>query len=126
MSCVCLLVAEQLRISRRTHFQFRGRQWRSGLDCCFAQLAASLPRLLPPLSGRPERGIECGCGTLAGPKRIKEVFERMHVAAPERQSWPVVEWQGEIVWMQGVELESDMAEDVGLKILTEPATANPV
>ena len=49
-----------------------------------------------------------------GPKRMKEVFERMHVAAPERQSWPVVEWQGEIVWMQGVELESEMAEDAGL------------
>ena len=59
------------------------------------------------------------------PKRIKEVFERMHVAAPERQSWPVVEWQGEIIWMQGVELESEMAQDAGLKILAEAANANP-
>jgi tRNA(Ile)-lysidine synthase len=59
-----------------------------------------------------------------GPKRIKEVFERMHVAAPERQSWPVVEWQGEIVWMQGLELDSEVAQDAGLKILAEPASAN--
>jgi tRNA(Ile)-lysidine synthase len=56
-------------------------------------------------------------------KRIKEVFERMHVAAPERQSWPVVEWQGEIVWMQGVELESEMAQGAGLEILAE--SVNP-
>ncbi len=61
-----------------------------------------------------------------GPKRIKEVFERLHVATPERQSWPVVEWKGEIVWMQGVELESEMAEGAGLKIIVEAATANPV
>jgi len=59
------------------------------------------------------------------PKRIKEVFERMHIAAPERQSWPVVEWRGEIVWMQGVELESEMARDAGLKILAEAASPNP-
>jgi hypothetical protein len=50
----------------------------------------------------------------------------LHVATPERQSWPVVEWKGEIVWMQGVELESEMAEGAGLKIIVEAATANPV
>ena len=59
------------------------------------------------------------------PKRIKEVFERMHIAAPERQSWPVVEWRGEIVWMQGVDLESEMARDAGLTILAESTSPNP-
>jgi tRNA(Ile)-lysidine synthase len=60
------------------------------------------------------------------PKRIKEVFERMQVAAPERRSWPVIEWQGEIVWMLGVELESEAAQDAGLIILAEPLSAGPV
>jgi tRNA(Ile)-lysidine synthase len=60
------------------------------------------------------------------PKRIKEVFERMQVGATERQSWPVVEWKGEIVWMQGVELESEVAQDAELKILAQVVSPNPM
>jgi tRNA(Ile)-lysidine synthase len=41
-------------------------------------------------------------------KPLKEIFERMGVAAEARKSWPVVEWQGRIVWMRGAELESEM------------------
>ena len=37
-----------------------------------------------------------------GPKKVKEVLERMHVHGSERQSWPVVVWQGSVIWMQGV------------------------
>jgi tRNA(Ile)-lysidine synthase len=57
-------------------------------------------------------------------KRLKEVFERMHIAAPERENWPLVEWQGELVWMLGAELESELATAAGLEISTEPATGN--
>jgi tRNA(Ile)-lysidine synthase len=39
------------------------------------------------------------------PKRVKEVLERMGVPAPDRAGWPVLEWQGEIVWMRGAVLE---------------------
>jgi tRNA(Ile)-lysidine synthase len=41
-----------------------------------------------------------------GPKPLKEIFERMGVAAEERKTWPVVEWQGRIVWMRGMVVES--------------------
>ena len=41
-----------------------------------------------------------------GPKPLKEIFERMGVPAEERNTWPLVEWQGRIVWMRGVVVES--------------------
>ena len=40
----------------------------------------------------------------SGPRKIKEVLERLKVTGTARAEWPVVEWQGQIVWMQGVEL----------------------
>ena len=39
------------------------------------------------------------------PKRVKEILERLGIAAPDRAGWPVLEWQGEIVWMRGAGLE---------------------
>lgn len=77
----------------------------------------------PALIRTPRAGDRVRLRHSRSAKRIKEVFERMHVAAPDRQSWPVVEWQGEIVWMQGVELESEIAQNAGLTILAE--AANP-
>lgn len=53
------------------------------------------------------------------PKRMKEVFERMHIAPPEREVWPIVEWKGEVVWMRGAEVESQLASAAGLEISTE-------
>ena len=41
----------------------------------------------------------------SGPRKIKEVLERLKVTGSDRAQWPVVEWQGQIVWMQGVELQ---------------------
>jgi tRNA(Ile)-lysidine synthase len=40
----------------------------------------------------------------SGPRKIKEVLERMKVTGSARAAWPVVEWQGQIVWMQGADL----------------------
>jgi tRNA(Ile)-lysidine synthase len=53
-----------------------------------------------------------------GPKRIKEVLERLRVPVDQRKNWPVLEWQGEIVWMRGAVIESSLGEAVGLKITT--------
>ncbi len=39
------------------------------------------------------------------PKRIKEVLERLGVPAADRAGWPLLEWQGEIVWLRGAVLE---------------------
>jgi tRNA(Ile)-lysidine synthase len=41
----------------------------------------------------------------SGPRKIKEVLERLKVPGTDRAEWPVIEWQGQIVWMQGVELQ---------------------
>ena len=41
----------------------------------------------------------------SGPRKIKEVLERLKITGTDRGQWPVVEWQGKIVWMQGVELQ---------------------
>jgi len=43
----------------------------------------------------------------SGPKRIKEVLERLRVTGSARAIWPVLEVAGRILWMRGVELESD-------------------
>ena len=42
-------------------------------------------------------------------KPLKEIFERMGVGAEARREWPVVEWEGRLVWMREVVAE---AEDV--------------
>ena len=40
----------------------------------------------------------------SGPRKIKEVLERMKVSGTDRIGWPVVEWQGHILWMKGADL----------------------
>jgi tRNA(Ile)-lysidine synthase len=40
-----------------------------------------------------------------GEKPLKEIFERMNAGAEARKGWPVLEWEGQIVWMKGVVLE---------------------
>jgi tRNA(Ile)-lysidine synthase len=42
----------------------------------------------------------------SSPKKIKEVLERLKVCGNARALWPVVDWQGTIVWMQGVQVET--------------------
>jgi tRNA(Ile)-lysidine synthase len=42
-----------------------------------------------------------------GAKPLKEIFERMNVAAEARKSWPVLEWEGRIVWMKDVAIEPE-------------------
>lgn len=43
----------------------------------------------------------------SGPRKIKEVLERMKVTGTERVQWPVLEAGGRILWMRGAELEPD-------------------
>jgi tRNA(Ile)-lysidine synthase len=37
-----------------------------------------------------------------GPKKVKEILNRMRISAEERAAWPVVTWAGNIIWMRGV------------------------
>ena len=41
----------------------------------------------------------------SGPRKVKEVLERMKVTGSSRGLWPVLELGGRIVWMRGVEVE---------------------
>ena len=43
----------------------------------------------------------------SGPRKVKEVLERMKVTGDDRVNWPVVEVAGRIIWMRGVEVERD-------------------
>jgi tRNA(Ile)-lysidine synthase len=52
----------------------------------------------------------------SGPRKIKEVLERMNVTGTERVQWPVLEVGGRILWMRGAELEPDAA----IRIFVEP------
>lgn len=52
----------------------------------------------------------------SGLKRMKEVLERLHVPSDERKNWPVLEWQGEIVWVRDAVVESLVAASAGLEI----------
>ena len=40
-----------------------------------------------------------------GPRKVKQVLERLRVTGTGRELWPVLELDGRIVWMRGVELE---------------------
>ncbi len=42
-----------------------------------------------------------------GPRKVKEVLERLRVTGSDRAGWPVLELAGRIVWMRGVELEPE-------------------
>ena len=43
----------------------------------------------------------------AAPHKVKEVLQRLKVTGDRRQLWPVLELDGRIIWMQGVELEPE-------------------
>jgi tRNA(Ile)-lysidine synthase len=55
----------------------------------------------------------------SGPKRIKEVLERIRVLPDQRAGWPVLEWQGEIIWMRDADVVSEIGETTGLKVKVE-------
>jgi tRNA(Ile)-lysidine synthase len=43
----------------------------------------------------------------SGPRKVKEVLERMKVSGSERARWPVLELNRRIVWMKGVAVEPE-------------------
>jgi tRNA(Ile)-lysidine synthase len=52
----------------------------------------------------------------SGPRKVKEVLERLRVTGSERSLWPVLELAGRIVWMKGVELEPEP----GITVIAAP------
>jgi tRNA(Ile)-lysidine synthase len=43
----------------------------------------------------------------SGPRKVKEVLERLRVTGSSRTLWPVLELDGRIIWMRGVELRPE-------------------
>ena len=43
----------------------------------------------------------------SGPSKVKEVLERLRVTGSSRAFWPVLELDGRIAWMRGVEVEPE-------------------
>jgi tRNA(Ile)-lysidine synthase len=56
----------------------------------------------------------------SAPRKVKEVLERLKVTGSGRALWPVLELNGRIVWMQGVEVEAEP----GISILTSSLSAS--
>jgi tRNA(Ile)-lysidine synthase len=52
----------------------------------------------------------------SGPRKVKEVLERMKVTGTERAGWPVLDVGGQVLWMRGVEVE----QDPRIQVLIEP------
>jgi len=53
------------------------------------------------------------------PRKVKEVLERLRVTGSDREQWPVLEVDGRIVWMKGVELEPESDLSVMATTLTD-------
>ena len=63
---------------------------------------------LPPATLRPWKpGDRVRLRHSSVPRKVKEVLDRLHIAGEARAHWPVLEWQGRILWMRGAELEPD-------------------
>jgi len=57
-----------------------------------------------------------------GPRKVKEVLERLRVTGTGRAIWPVLEVDGCIVWMKGVDLEPERGISVVVDLLDEDGT----
>jgi tRNA(Ile)-lysidine synthase len=51
----------------------------------------------------------------SGPRKVKEILERLKVTGSARRVWPVLELDGQVVWMRGVEVEPV----VGIRIVAD-------
>ena len=56
-----------------------------------------------------------------GPRKVKEVLERMKVTGSSRTVWPVLEFDGRIVWMKGIEVEPESGIRVEVTSLVRSA-----
>ena len=57
----------------------------------------------------------------SGPRKVKEVLERMRITGTSRAVWAVLELDGAIVWMQGAEVEPQH----GVAIFASPMIPEP-
>jgi len=56
----------------------------------------------------------------SGPRKVKEVLDLLKVKGSDRALWPVLELDGRLIWMQGVELEPEPGLAITVRPLTVP------
>ena len=61
----------------------------------------------------------------SAPRKVKEVLERLKVTGSSRALWPVLELDGRIVWMRGVEAEPETGIHIGITSLDTAAEPAP-
>lgn len=81
-----------------------------GLGVCLRAIApADAGGPLPSAKLRtPRAGDRVRIRHSRSARPLKEIFERLQVDAERRRDWPLVEWSGRIVWMQGVDVDAEM------------------
>jgi tRNA(Ile)-lysidine synthase len=61
----------------------------------------------------------------SGWRKVKEVLERLRITGSARRLWPVLELEGRILWMQGVELEPEPGLVIVPGLLSQEDAGNP-
>jgi tRNA(Ile)-lysidine synthase len=59
----------------------------------------------------------------SAPRKVKEVLERLKVTGSSRALWPVLEFDGRIIWMRGV--EADPEPGIQIRITSLDTAAEP-
>jgi tRNA(Ile)-lysidine synthase len=52
---------------------------------------------------------------------LKEIFERLQVEGERRRTWLLLEWNGRIVWMQGVDVDPEIDLPFEIEVIGEEA-----
>lgn len=78
---------------------------------------------LTPLTLRPPKpGDRVRLRYTSGKKPLKEVFQRLHLDASRRPTWPLIAWRDEVIWMKDVPLEPDPTLPFTLEVIPMPET----
>jgi tRNA(Ile)-lysidine synthase len=60
------------------------------------------------------------------PRKVKEVLERLRVTGSSRAIWPVLEFDGRLIWMRGVELEPEPRLKISADFYDSPGADAPL
>lgn len=91
----------------RIRIEIRGPKARRAATAGATPNGSSGPRAKTAIIRNWKPGDRVTLRHSAGPRKVKEVLERLRVTGSDRVLWPVLEINGHIVWMRGVELEPD-------------------
>jgi tRNA(Ile)-lysidine synthase len=59
----------------------------------------------------------------SGPRKVKEVLERLKVTGSNRALWPVLEIDGRVLWMRGAELQPEPGIKITAESVEDPDSA---